>query len=47
MKYAVDNCLTEIKNPNIPKGYGKYETKTFQSPSGNFKVHYYKTLYTS
>ena len=33
---------SEIKNPNIPKGYGKYETKTFQSPSGNFKVHYYK-----
>lgn len=30
-----------INNPNIPKGYAKYQTPTYQSPSGDFKVHYY------
>jgi hypothetical protein len=31
----------DLKNSNIPAGYGKYESPTFQSPSGNFKLHYY------
>lgn len=31
----------DLGNPNIPAGYGKYESPTFQSPSGDFKVHYY------
>ena len=28
----------DLGNPNIPAGYGKYESPTFQSPSGDFKV---------
>ncbi|RWR08117.1 two-partner secretion domain-containing protein [Paenirhodobacter populi] len=31
----------DLGNPNIPAGYGKYESPTFQSPSGDFKLHYY------
>ncbi len=30
-----------LGNPNIPAGYGKFESPTFQSPSRDFKVHYY------
>jgi hypothetical protein len=28
--------------PHIPGGFGKYSTGTFQSPSGDFQVHFYK-----
>ncbi|KKB60838.1 hypothetical protein WM40_26870, partial [Robbsia andropogonis] len=28
-------------NPAIPEGFGKYTTSTYQSPAGNFQVHYY------
>ncbi|MFG1400283.1 hypothetical protein, partial [Roseixanthobacter pseudopolyaromaticivorans] len=31
----------ELGNPALPQGVGKYATSTFQSPSGNFQVHYY------
>jgi RHS repeat-associated protein len=31
----------ELGNPAIPQGVGKYATSTFQSPSGDFQVHYY------
>ena len=30
-----------LGNPNIPVGFGKYDSPTFQSPSGDFKLHYY------
>ncbi|GAB2195100.1 hypothetical protein MAH2_29960 [Sessilibacter sp. MAH2] len=33
---------SQIKNSAIPKGYSKYTTETFQSPSGNFQTHFYK-----
>ncbi|AMX03719.1 hypothetical protein A3224_15010 [Microbulbifer thermotolerans] len=33
---------SEINNPAIPKGFSKYSTETFQSPSGNFQTHFYK-----
>jgi hypothetical protein len=32
----------ELANPNIPSGFGKYTTETFQSPYGDFQVHFYK-----
>jgi hypothetical protein len=32
----------ELINPAIPPGFGKYTTDTFQSPAGNFQVHFYK-----
>jgi filamentous hemagglutinin len=32
----------ELSNPAIPSGFGKYTTETFQSPSGNFQVHFYR-----
>ncbi len=28
-------------NPAIPEGFGKYTTSTYQSPAGNFQVHFY------
>ncbi len=28
-------------NPAIPEGFGKYMTSTYQSPAGNFQVHFY------
>ena len=31
-----------LANPNIPSGFGKYTTETFQGPSGPFQVHFYK-----
>ena len=31
----------ELKNPAIPADVGKFETRTFQSPWGDFKVHFY------
>jgi hypothetical protein len=31
-----------LKNPAIPPGFGKYSTETFQSPSGDFQVYFYK-----
>ncbi|MCZ4283149.1 hypothetical protein O4H49_20390 [Kiloniella laminariae] len=30
-----------LGNPNIPAGFGKYQSPAFQSPSGDFKLHYY------
>ena len=30
-----------LGNPAIPQGYGKYTTSSFQSPSGDFQVHFY------
>ncbi|MES2662165.1 MAG: RHS repeat-associated core domain-containing protein [Pseudomonadota bacterium] len=38
---------SRIKNLNIPKDLGKYSTQTFQSPSGNFQVHFYKNTKTN
>lgn len=32
----------QLSNPAIPPGFGKYTTETFQSPAGNFQVHFYK-----
>lgn len=31
----------ELTNPDIPSGFGKFTTLTYQSPSGNFQVHFY------
>jgi len=31
----------ELGNPAIPKGFGKYTTRFFRSPSGWFQVHFY------
>ena len=36
----------ELNNPAIPPGFGKYTTDTFQSPAGNFKMHFYKNSTT-
>lgn len=33
---------SELLNSNIPAGFGKYTTGTFQSPAGNFQIHFYK-----
>lgn len=33
---------SKLNNPAIPKGYSKYSTETFQSPSGNFQTHFYR-----
>ena len=33
-------------NPSIPKGFSKYSTDSFQSPSGSFQVHFYKNQKT-
>ena len=30
-----------LGNPDIPSGFSKFSTDTFQSPSGPFQVHYY------
>jgi hypothetical protein len=30
-----------LGNPAIPKGFGKYTTDLFRSPSGWFEVHFY------
>jgi len=32
----------KLSNPAIPNGFGKYTTGTFQSPAGDFQVHFYK-----
>lgn len=31
----------KLNNSNIPKNFGKFETRTVQSPSGDYKVHFY------
>lgn len=31
----------QVANPNVPSGFSKYATPTFQSPSGDFQVHFY------
>ncbi len=31
-----------LGNPAIPSGFGKYTTGTFQSPAGDFQMHFYK-----
>jgi hypothetical protein len=33
---------SRLNNSAIPKGYSKYSTETFQSPSGNFQTHFYR-----
>jgi RHS repeat-associated protein len=37
---------SEIGNPNVPSGISKFETQTFQSPSGDFRVHFYMNQQT-
>lgn len=37
---------SELNNPAIPKGFNKYSTETFQSPSGNFQTHFYRNPQT-
>ncbi len=32
----------QVNNPAVPSGFAKYVTPTFQSPSGNFQVHFYR-----
>ncbi|MDO8653461.1 MAG: RHS repeat-associated core domain-containing protein [Undibacterium sp.] len=32
----------QLSNPAIPSGFGKYTTGTFQSPAGDFQMHFYK-----
>ena len=32
----------DLSNSAIPGGFGKYTTSTYQSPAGNFQVHFYK-----
>jgi len=32
----------QLGNPNIPAGFSKWSTRSFQSPSGNFQVHFYR-----
>ena len=32
---------SKIGNRNVPSGYNKYSTPTFQSPSGDFQTHFY------
>ncbi|KVL25429.1 filamentous hemagglutinin [Burkholderia territorii] len=31
----------QLANQNIPAGFGKYTTQTYQSPAGPFQVHFY------
>jgi len=31
----------QLANPNLPAGFGKYTTPTYQSPAGSFQVHFY------
>jgi hypothetical protein len=35
-----------IGNPNVPSGFSKFSTQTFQSPSGNYQVHFYMNSHT-
>jgi hypothetical protein len=35
-----------LGNSNIPEGFGKYTTEIYQSPSGEFEVHFYKNPIT-
>ncbi len=37
---------SRLGNPSIPKGFSKYSTDSFQSPSGSFQVHFYKNQKT-
>jgi len=37
---------SEINNPAMLKGFSKYSTDTFQSPSGKFQIHFYKNSKT-
>ena len=32
----------DIENKYVPSGMSKYSTPTYQSPSGDFQVHFYK-----
>lgn len=48
---AIDNSRLiippeELSNPAIPDGYGKYSTRTFQSPYGDFQTHFYMNAET-
>lgn len=33
---------TKLINPAIPKGFSKWTTKTYPSPSGDFQIHFYR-----
>lgn len=37
----------KLGNPAIPSGYGKFTTETYQSPYGNFQVHFYMNKKTN
>uniref|UniRef100_UPI003AF5BCA9 hypothetical protein n=1 Tax=Thiolapillus sp. TaxID=2017437 RepID=UPI003AF5BCA9 len=37
---------SRLNNPAIPKGFSKYSTETFESPSGKFQTHFYKNSNT-
>jgi RHS repeat-associated protein len=37
----------EIGNPGVPQGFAKYSTSSYQSPSGDFQVHFYYNVSTS
>ncbi|MFZ3326176.1 MAG: DUF6531 domain-containing protein [Methylocella sp.] len=37
---------TDIGNPNIPWGYGKYVSESYRSPSGDFQVRFYMNSQT-
>lgn len=32
---------SQIGNTDVPSGFSKFATQTYQSPSGNFQVHFY------
>jgi hypothetical protein len=36
----------QLGNPNIPAGFSKMSTRTFQSPSGDFQTHFYQNTGT-
>jgi RHS repeat-associated protein len=36
----------ELINPELPEGFSKFQTETFESPSGPFHVHFYKNSET-
>lgn len=37
---------SQIGNPNVPSGFSKFSTQTYQSPSGDFQAHFYRDLVT-
>jgi hypothetical protein len=37
----------QIGKPEVPSGFSKFTTQTYQSPSGDFQVHFYMNPATS